>query len=85
MPARLPPSSHQPRVTAAARLWPGTGPGGKVRSQRGGVKRACYTQRAWQRPTPLRQFEACQAEVQVCAPAGLPRLGVGHDAVPGHH
>ena len=23
--------------------------------------------------------------MQVCAPARLPRLGVGHDTVPGHH
>jgi len=36
-------------------------------------------------PATLRQFEARQAGMQVCAPAGLPRLGVGHDIVPGCH
>jgi len=71
-------------LSPSVMLRPGVGTG-KVRSQLGGVKRSRNAQNAREHPTPLRQFEARQAGMQVRAPARLPRLGVGHDAVPGHH
>ncbi len=73
-----------PLPLPSAMLCPAVGQE-KVRSKRCGAERTRDAQCAGERSAPLRQFEAGLAGMQVRSPAGPPRLGVGHDAVPVHH
>jgi len=83
-PACFPVAVDRSASSPSVMLCPGIQPG-KVRNKRCGVERTRDAQCARERPPPLRQFEACQAGMQVRAPARLPRSGVGHDTVPGRH